>query len=221
MRTCINNQFGPQISGSPWPVPPGQSEYPFVHGDRILGDHLSMGTNQLGINCGGPNVRGTYAFGTKCVTASNPLNPLDPVDPRDLKAPIVFGVHMPNKIVKLSCYKQYFFFKVTNDFMDEFAEDEKLGPEELQKKIDKTNRKLIKKRDELAFISNRVRVHDLGQDRYRRRYHHFAYAGGVFVEAVESCEPWKLETQGIKPFHVVMYVIFGPYFGTKICYDKR
>ena len=65
------------------------------------------------------------------------------------------------------------------------------------KKIDKTNRKLIKKRDELAFISNRVRVHDLGQDRYRRRYHHFAYAGGVFVEAVESCEPWKLETQGI------------------------
>ena len=81
--------------------------------------------------------------------------------------------------------------------MDEFAEDEKLGPEELQKKIDKTNRKLIKKRDELAFISNRVRVHDLGQDRYRRRYHHFAYAGGVFVEAVESCEPWKLETQGI------------------------
>ena len=136
----------------------------------------------------------------------NPLDPVDPWDPRDLrdprnprdpKAPIVFGVHMRIKIVKLSCYKQYFFFKVTNDFMDEFAEDEKLGPEELQKKIDKTNRKLIKKRDELAFISNRVRVHDLGQDRHRRRYHHFAYAGGVFVEAVESCEPWKLETQGM------------------------
>ncbi len=82
----------------------------------------------------------------------------------------------------------------------ENAEDEKLSPEELQKKIDKAARKLIKKRDELAFISNRVRVHDLGQDRYRRRYHHFAYAGGVYVESVESCEPWKLETQGLPHF---------------------
>ena len=127
----------------------------------------------------------------------DPVDPRDPEDPRDPKAPILFGVHMRNKIVMLNINNMYFFFKVTNDFMDEFAEDEKLGPEELQKKIDKTNRKLIKKRDELAFISNRVRVHDLGQDRYRRRYHHFAYAGGVFVEAVESCEPWKLETQGI------------------------
>ena len=34
------------------------------------------------------------------------------------------------------------------DFMDEMAEDEILPPEELQKKIDKTSRKLIKKRDE-------------------------------------------------------------------------
>ena len=42
---------------------------PFVHGDQIFGDHLSRGTelvgdrlsrgtNQLGTNCGGPNVRG-------------------------------------------------------------------------------------------------------------------------------------------------------------------
>jgi hypothetical protein len=61
------------------------------------------------------------------------------------------------------------------------AEDEKMSLEELQKKIDKTLKKLTKKRDELAFISNRVRVHDLGQDRYRRRYHHFAFAGGVYV----------------------------------------
>ena len=48
--------------------------------DRIFGDHLSMGTelvgdrlsrgtNHLGTNCGGPNVRGPYAFRTKCVTA--------------------------------------------------------------------------------------------------------------------------------------------------------
>ena len=53
---------------------------PFVHGDRIFWDHLSMGTellgdrvsrgtNEFGTNCGGPNVRGPYLFGTKCVTA--------------------------------------------------------------------------------------------------------------------------------------------------------
>ena len=112
--------------------------------------------------------------------------------------------------------------------MDEFAEDEKLGPEELQKKIDKTNRKLIKKRDELAFISNRVRVHDLGQDRHRRRYHHFAYAGGVFVEAVESCEPWKLETQGMILIQKFKITFFAKNFSkrsfwsyiveTRVCY---
>ena len=91
--------------------------------------------------------------------------------------------------------------EASNDLnMDELGQDENLSPEELQKKIDKTSRKLVKQRDELAFISNRVRVHDLGQDRYRRRYHHFAYAGGVYVEAIESCEPWKLETQGMPHF---------------------
>lgn len=83
------------------------------------------------------------------------------------------------------------------DLAKENAEDEKLSPDELQKKIDKTQRRLLKKRDELAFICNRVRVNDLGQDRFRRRYHHFAFAGGVYVEALESCEPWKLETQGM------------------------
>merc|ERR1712141_84577 len=36
------------------------------------------------------------------------------------------------------------------DLQKENAEDEKLTPEELQKKIDKTARKLVKKRDELA-----------------------------------------------------------------------
>ena len=86
------------------------------------------------------------------------------------------------------------------DLQKENAEDEKLTPEELQKKIDKTARKLVKKRDELAFISNRVRVNDLGQDRYRRRYHHFAFAGGIYVEALESAEPWKLETSGMPHF---------------------
>ena len=31
----------------------------------------------------------------------------------------------------------------------------------------------------------------------RRRYWHLAYAGGIFVEALESSEPWKLETRGL------------------------
>ena len=76
----VPNQFVPCISGSPQPVPLDKRNIPFVQGDRIFGDHLSMGaelagdhlsrgTNQLGTNCGGPNVQGPYAFGTKCVTA--------------------------------------------------------------------------------------------------------------------------------------------------------
>ncbi len=76
-------------------------------------------------------------------------------------------------------------------------EDEKLTLEELQKKIDKAGKKLSKKREELAFTNNRVRCHELGQDRYRRRYHHFAHAGGIFVEAIESAEPWKLSGRGM------------------------
>ena len=38
-------------------------------GTELVGDRLSRGINQLGTNCGGPNVRGPYAFGTKCVIA--------------------------------------------------------------------------------------------------------------------------------------------------------
>ena len=42
---------------------------------ELDGDCLSIGTNQWGTNqletkCGGPNVRGLYGFGTKCVTAN-------------------------------------------------------------------------------------------------------------------------------------------------------
>ena len=62
-------------------VCPGQAVGIRKFRDQILGDHLSMrtelvgdrlsrGTNQLGTNLGGPNVRGPYAFGTKCVTAN-------------------------------------------------------------------------------------------------------------------------------------------------------
>ena len=38
-------------------------------GTELVGDRLSRGTNQLGTKCGGSNVPGPYAFGTKCVTA--------------------------------------------------------------------------------------------------------------------------------------------------------
>ena len=39
-------------------------------GTELVGDRLSRGTNQLGTNCGGPNVRGPYTFETKCVQPS-------------------------------------------------------------------------------------------------------------------------------------------------------
>jgi hypothetical protein len=92
---------GPQPIWSPYfwiptACPLGQTEYSRDHlsrGTKLVGDHLYMeteffgdhlsmgtelvrfrlsrGTNQLGTNCGGPNVRGPYAFGTKCVTADD------------------------------------------------------------------------------------------------------------------------------------------------------
>ena len=40
-------------------------------GTELVGDRLSRGTNKLGTNFGGLNVRGPYVFGTKCVTAGN------------------------------------------------------------------------------------------------------------------------------------------------------
>ena len=54
---------------------------PFFHGDQIfwhhlsigielVEDHFSRGINQLRTNFGGPNIRGSYAFRTICVTAN-------------------------------------------------------------------------------------------------------------------------------------------------------
>merc|ERR1711997_495430 len=76
-------------------------------------------------------------------------------------------------------------------------EDEKLSSEDLQKKIDRSTKQLIKKRDELTFVTNCMRCCDMGQDRYRRRYWHLAHGDGIYVEAMESAEPWKLETEGM------------------------
>ena len=100
----VPNQFGPYISKSSQLVPldkqnilgticPGGPNWlgPFVHGDRIFWDHLSMGTELVG-DClsreteffgticpwgqevggpevGGPEVRGSNGFGIKCITA--------------------------------------------------------------------------------------------------------------------------------------------------------
>ena len=86
---------------------------------------------------------------------------------------------------------------VAGEYIDE---DERLGPEELQKKIDKTTRQMNKRRDELTFVTNCVRVNDLGQDRYRRRYWHLAHAAGIYIEGLESSEPWKLPTEGLPHF---------------------
>ena len=74
---------GPQPIWSPYisiptACPPGQMEWSRDHLSMVtasVGDCLSIGTNQWGTNqletkCGGPNVRGLYGFGTKCVTAN-------------------------------------------------------------------------------------------------------------------------------------------------------
>lgn len=76
-------------------------------------------------------------------------------------------------------------------------EDEKLSTEELQKKVDKATKQLNKRRDELTFVTNCMRCNDMGQDRYRRRYWHLAHGDSVYVEALESAEPWKLDTDGL------------------------
>ena len=86
------------------------------------------------------------------------------------------------------------------DIEEDDEDDEKLNQEELQKKIEKTSKQLLKCQEDLSFITNSLRVTDLGQDRYRRRYWHFAHAGGVFIEGMESCEPWKLAHKGMPHF---------------------
>jgi hypothetical protein len=80
---------------------------------------------------------------------------------------------------------------------DDGEDDEKLSQEDLQKKIEKTVKQLAMVRDESVFANNCLRANDLGQDRYRRRYWHMAHAGGLMVEGMESCEPWKMSREGM------------------------
>ena len=80
---------------------------------------------------------------------------------------------------------------------DDGEDDEKLSQDELTKKIERTVKQLAKVREENVFVNNCLRSNDLGQDRYRRRYWHMAHVGGVMVEAMESCEAWKMAGEGM------------------------
>ena len=68
----------------------------------------------------------------------------------------------------------------------------------MQKKIERITKLSRKKSEDFTFVNNTLRASDLGQDRFRRRYWHLAYSGGIFVEALESSEPWKLEHRGLR-----------------------
>ena len=86
-----------------------------------------------------------------------------------------------------------------DDEREEDDEDATLSAEDLQKKIERITKLSRKKSEDFTFVNNTLRGTDLGQDRYRRRYWQLAHAGGIFVEALESCEPWKLATRGLNP----------------------
>lgn len=63
-----------------------------------------------------------------------------------------------------------------------------LTNEELEKKIDKLAKQQAQFQSKVAKASSSIRAVMLGQDRFRRRYWLLPLAGGVFVEAMESCE---------------------------------
>jgi len=84
-----------------------------------------------------------------------------------------------------------------DDEKEEDEEDAHLSAEEMQKKIERLTKLTKKKSEDHTFVNNTLRGTDLGQDRYRRRYWHLAHAGGIFVEGLESAEPWKLATRGL------------------------
>jgi len=85
-----------------------------------------------------------------------------------------------------------------DDEKEEDEEDATLSAEDLQKKIERLTKLAKKKSEDHTFVNNTLRATDLGQDRYRRRYWHLAHAGGIFLEGLESAEPWKLATRGLK-----------------------
>lgn len=63
-----------------------------------------------------------------------------------------------------------------------------LTNEELEKRIEKLSKQQAQFQNKVAKASNSIRAVMLGQDRFRRRYWLLPVAGGIFVEAMESCE---------------------------------
>ncbi|XP_077483025.1 bromodomain adjacent to zinc finger domain protein 2B-like isoform X4 [Amblyomma americanum] len=63
-----------------------------------------------------------------------------------------------------------------------------LTNEELEKRIEKLSKQQAQFQSKVAKASSSIRAVMLGQDRFRRRYWLLPVAGGVFVEAMESCE---------------------------------
>ncbi|XP_055688783.1 bromodomain adjacent to zinc finger domain protein 2B isoform X2 [Lutzomyia longipalpis] len=68
-------------------------------------------------------------------------------------------------------------------------EDEKLNVDEVQKKLEKVIKSSQMTRETLNTNLKRLRATCFGQDRYWRRYWDLPKAGGIFVEALESCQP--------------------------------
>lgn len=71
---------------------------------------------------------------------------------------------------------------------EEEDSESSLTNEELEKRIEKLSKQQAQFQNKVAKASNSIRAVMLGQDRFRRRYWLLPVAGGIFVEAMESCE---------------------------------
>lgn len=74
----------------------------------------------------------------------------------------------------------------------EFEDDVSMTNEEIDKKVDRLNKQCTNMNNKVNRALSSYRVFPLGQDRYRRTYWLLPSCGGVFIEAMESCEPWEL-----------------------------
>lgn len=71
---------------------------------------------------------------------------------------------------------------------EEEDSESSLTNEELEKRIEKLSKQQTQYQSKVAKASSSIRAVMLGQDRFRRRYWLLPLAGGVFIEAMESCE---------------------------------
>ncbi|XP_064644828.1 bromodomain adjacent to zinc finger domain protein 2B-like isoform X4 [Lineus longissimus] len=68
-------------------------------------------------------------------------------------------------------------------------EDEPATIEELEKRLEKLSKQHSQFRDKVFCASHKLRAMAFGQDRYHRRYWVLPFAGGIYVEGLESAEP--------------------------------